>query len=109
MYVNHPEYIIKGAIEEQRELADMRAFIEHLAIFMYPMWPIKDGLDGVIEMIKAVAPEWTILATDLGQVHNPEPADGFRMFIRVLLEKGIPFKDLKLVVQDNPRFILNLT
>lgn len=108
LYVNHPEYIINGTIEEQKELADMGAFIEHLAIFMYPMWPTRAGLDGIVEMIKAVGPERTILATDLGQVHNPEPADGFRMFIRVLLEKGIPFGHLKKMVQDNPRFMLNL-
>ena len=109
LYVNHPEYIINGTIEEQKELADLGAFIEHLAIFMYPMWPTKAGVDGIVEMIKAVGPEKTILATDLGQVHNPPPAEGLRMFLRVLLEKGIPFDHLEKMVKDNPRFLLNLS
>jgi len=109
LYVNHPEYIIDGSIEEQKELADLGAFIEHLAIFMYPMWPTTAGIDGVVEMIKAVGPERTILATDLGQVHNPPPADGLRMFIRVLFEKGIPAEHLKMMVQDNPAFMLGLS
>ncbi len=109
LYVNHPEYIINGTIEEQKELADMGAFIEHLAIFMFPMWPTKAGLDGIVEMIKAVGPERTILATDLGQVHNPPPAEGLRMFLRVLLEKGIPYSHLEKMVKDNPAFILNLS
>jgi hypothetical protein len=109
LYVNHPEYIINGTVDEQKELADMGAFIEHLAIFMYPMWPTKAGLDGIIEMIKAVGPERTVLATDLGQLHNPPPAEGLRMFLRVLLERGIPFDHLKKMVQDNPRFLLNLS
>ena len=87
LYLNHPEYIINGTIEEQKELADLGAFIEHLAIFMYPMWPTSAGLDGIVEMIKAVGPERTVLATDLGQVHNPPPWEGLRMFLRVLLEK----------------------
>lgn len=109
LYLNHPEYIINGNIEEQKELADLGVFIEHLAIFMFPMWPIKAGLDGVVEMIKAVGPERTILATDLGQVHNPPPAEGLRMYLRVLLEKGIPFDHLKKMIQDNPAFMLNLS
>lgn len=108
LYVNHPEYIINGSIEEQKELADMGAFIEHLAIFMYPMWPTKAGLDGIVEMIRAVGPERTVLATDLGQIHNPPPAEGLRMFLRVLLEKGISFKHLEKMIKDNPRFLLNL-
>ena len=108
LYVNHPEYIINGTIEEQKELADMGAFIEHLAIFQYPMWPTKAGIDGILEMIKAVGPERTVLATDLGQVHNPPPWEGLRMFLRVLLEKGIPKEHLKKMVQGNPAYLLNI-
>ncbi len=108
LYVNHPEYIINGSIEEQKELAKLGAFIEHLAIFMFPMWPTKAGIDGVVEMIRAVGPERTVLATDLGQVHNPPPAEGLRMFVRVLLEKGIPAEHIKTMIQDNPAFLLNL-
>jgi len=108
LYVNHPEYIINGSIEEQKELASMGAFIEHLAIFMYPMWPTNAGIDGIVEMIKAVGPERTVLATDLGQVHNPPPWEGLRMFLQVLLEKGIPKDHLKRMVKDNPAYLLNI-
>lgn len=108
LYVNHPEFIVNGTIEEQKELANMGAFIEHPAIFMYPMWPTKAGMDGIVEMIKAVGPERTILSTDLGQLHNPPPWEGLRMFLRVLLEKGIPKEDLKKMVQDNPAYLLNI-
>jgi hypothetical protein len=108
LYLNHPEYIINGTIEEQKELAQMGVFIEHLAIFMYPMWPTKAGIDGIVQMIKSVGPERTVLATDLGQVHNPPPWEGLRMFIQVLLEKGIPKEHLKMMVQDNPFYLLNI-
>ncbi len=107
LYVNHPEYIVNGSIEEQKELADMGAFIEHLALFQYPMWPTKAGVDGIVEMIKAVGPERTVLASDLGQITNPPPWEGLRMFVSVLLEKGIPKEHLKKMVQDNPAFLLN--
>jgi hypothetical protein len=56
-----------------------------------------------------VGPERTILATDLGQIHNPPPAEGLRIFLRVLLEKGIPADHLKKMVQDNPAFMLGLS
>ncbi len=108
IYVNHPEYIVNATIEEQKELADMGAFIEHLALFQYPMWPTEAGVDGIVEMIRAVGPERTVLATDLGQIHNPPPWEGLRMFVRVLLEKGIPKEHLKKMIQDNPAFLLNI-
>jgi len=108
LYVNHPEFIVNATIEEQKELADMGAFIEHLAIFMFAMWPTKAGIDGVVEMIRAVGPGRTVLATDLGQVHNPPPAEGMRIFLRILFEKGIPFEDLKIMVQDNPAHLLGI-
>jgi len=108
LYLNHPEYIINGTIADQKELARMGVFIEHLAIFMYPMWPTKAGIEGIVQMIKEVGPESTVLATDLGQVHNPPPWEGLRMFIRVLFEKGIPKEHLKMMVQDNPSYLLNI-
>jgi hypothetical protein len=108
LYLNHPEYIVNGTVEEQVELAKMGVFIEHLALYMYPMWPTKAGFDGIVEMIKAVGPEQTVLATDLGQIHNPPPWEGLRMFIQVLLEKGIPKEHLKKMVQENPSFLLNI-
>ncbi|NWF92696.1 MAG: hypothetical protein HXY46_07250 [Syntrophaceae bacterium] len=108
LYVNHPEFIVNGTIEDQKELSRTGAFIEHPAIFMFPMWPTKAGIDGIVEMIKAVGPERTVLSTDLGQLHNPPPWEGLRMFLRVLLEKGIPKEDLKRMVQDNPAYLLNI-
>uniref|UniRef100_A0A7V3JA21 Cytosolic protein n=1 Tax=candidate division CPR3 bacterium TaxID=2268181 RepID=A0A7V3JA21_UNCC3 len=108
LYQNHPEYIVNETLEEQVELAKMGVYIEHLAIFMYPMWPTKAGIDGVVQMIKAVGPEQTVLATDLGQVHNPPPHEGMRMFLQVLIEKGIPKEHLRRMVRDNPCFLLNL-
>ena len=86
----------------------MGAFIAPLAIFQYPMWPTQAGIDGIVEMIKSAGPERTVLAPDLGQVHNPLPWEGLRMFLRVLLEKGIPRERLKKMVQDNPAFLLNI-
>jgi hypothetical protein len=109
LYQNHPEFIINETIEEQVELAKMGVYIEHLAIFQYPMWPTKAGIDGVVQMIKAVGPERTVLATDLGQVHNPPPHEGMRMYLQVLLEKGIPKEHLRTMVKDNPYFLLNLS
>jgi len=108
LYVNHPEFIVNGSIEEQKELANIGAFIEHAAIFMYPMWPTKAGIDGIVEMINAVGPERTVLVTDLGQLHNPPPWEGLRMFLRVLFEKGVPKEHLRKMVQGNPSYLLKI-
>ncbi|MCK5553080.1 MAG: hypothetical protein KAJ09_08045, partial [Deltaproteobacteria bacterium] len=58
--------------------------------------------------IKRVGPESTILATDLGQVDNPSPIDGLRMFLDRLLQSGIPEKDLEVMVKKNPKHLLGI-
>ena len=59
-------------------------------------------------MIKGVSPERTVLATDLGQVHSPPPHEGMRMYLQVLMEKGIPKGHLRMMVKDDPYYLLNL-
>jgi hypothetical protein len=107
LLVNHPEYIVNGSIEEQRAWARMGAFIEHLVIFMMPAWHHYSPAQ-MAQMTREVGPEHVIMATDLGQIHNPPPVEGLRMFIQLMLENGIPYADVKRMVQDNPAALMGL-
>lgn len=106
--INHPAYIVNGSISEQKELAQMGAYIEHTLISMMPMWYRKDPKE-IIRMVKEVGPEQTILSTDFGQIHHPPPHEGMRMLIRMMLELGIPSQEVELMVRRNPRTILGIS
>jgi len=52
--------------------------------------------------------ELPILAADLGQVHNPKPVEGYRMFIQMLLEKGVTPQEIEVMAKTNPAKLLDL-
>ena len=64
--------------------------------------------DAFAEIIGKVGAEHSILATDLGQIHNPPPVEGMRVFIQILLEKGMNPQDIEIMVKKNPAKLLNL-
>ncbi len=114
--VQHPEYIVDATIAEQAEFARMGALIEHLAIFCFTHWgayPTRnDGspnsVKEQVKMIRAVGPERTILATDLGQIHNAPPWEGLRLFVQLLLDHGIKASEIETMLHRNPAKVLGL-
>jgi len=63
---------------------------------------------GVIEIIKKVTPQRTVVATDLGTAVNVHPVEGMRLFIRILLACNISKPDITTMIRDNPRWLLGL-
>ncbi len=104
MILSHPEYdhtLI--SIEDQKRFLDMGVLIE------------KDWVDialglttvaAVAESIRILGCERIYLATDRGQFKGEHPAEGMIMFISGLLENGIPERDIRTMIQSNPREIL---
>lgn len=56
----------------------------------------------------AIAPERSFISTDLGQVGLPHPIAGMRATIAMLLERGMPQKDVDLMVRTNPAMLVGL-
>jgi len=86
--VTHPLSTRVGAnfnVEEQRQMAEKGAFIEHS---FFCMMPLSDHLDPmrVVEAVRAVGAERCILTTDLGQEWNPRPVEGMRVMVATLLK-----------------------
>ena len=114
--VQHPEYIVDATIEEQIAFANMGALIEHLAIFCFTHWgayPTNKKAPAIsaaeqVKMVRAVGPARTILSTDLGQLNNASPWEGFRLFIQLMLDHGIKEKDVETMVKRNPARVLGL-
>lgn len=109
LLVNHPDFLVGATHDDARRLVAAGAYIEH-SIAMYDprnkdwTWPISRLLD----WIDAVGPEHTVLGSDLGQVGNPLPVDGFVHIAEQLLDHGVSETDLRRMVVENPAFLLGL-
>jgi hypothetical protein len=103
--VTHPFYQVSDlSVDEQCQLARYPGvYLEH-SYAVHVMDHIV--LDRYLQAIEAVGPEHTILSTDLGQVANPSIADGWCIFINLLIQAGLPLEDIRTMAATNPRRVL---
>jgi hypothetical protein len=98
--VTHAEFPSQNlTADEQHELAQMGAFIEHCFTTMYTG---KASWEGVIAAIRKAGPERCVLSTDLGQTINPPVAEGFAMFAQRLLDGGFTVEQIRRMAVTNP-------
>ncbi|MBI4303925.1 MAG: hypothetical protein HY665_06265 [Chloroflexi bacterium] len=96
------------SIEEQKQMAEKGAFIEHCFLCLMPLGDRLDPMR-MVEAIRAVGAERCILTTDLGQDFNPPPAEGMRMMLATLLRYKLSAEEIELMVKVNPARLLGLT
>jgi len=113
--VTHPTYQVLAFSRGQiLALADMGVYMEFCMLPLTPQWTLRDRERGwsprdVADLIKEIGPDRCVLATDLGQVHNPPPVEGLRMFIRMMEEGGLTADDLDVMTRVNPAELLGLS
>jgi hypothetical protein len=102
--VTHAEFPSQNlSADEQAELANMGAFIEHCFTTMYTG---KAPWDGVIAAIRKTGPERCVLSTDLGQTINPPVSEGFAMFAQKMLDSGFTLDQVRRMTVTNPAALL---
>lgn len=109
--VTHPLTTIAGnplALDKQKALAGMGAYIEHCYV---ACMPAVQGLDPmrIAEAVKAVGAERCVLDTDFGQDYNPPPAEGMLMMVRALKECGLSDREIELAIKINPAQLLKIS
>lgn len=107
--VTHPELsCVAMSLEDQAELAALGGvwFERVYAVTL----PTGDHLPvaALARAIRAIGVSSTILATDLGQVHNPPPVTGFQAYIASMREAGFSHDDIELMACANPARALRL-
>jgi len=108
LLVTHPDLNLSGiSVEEQKALAAEGAFLEKDLITMMPAWQ-SISLEAMAKSIRDVGPQHCVLGTDFGQLHHPPPAEGLRMFIQMLLERGIKAEEIRTMAATNPARLLGL-
>jgi hypothetical protein len=91
--VTHAEFPSQNlSAEEQVELADLGAMIEHCFTTPYTG---KAPWETVLASIRKVGPARCILSTDLGQAANPPVTEGFAMFADRMLDYGFSFEQVR--------------
>src|SRR5262245_40674478 len=98
--VTHAEFPSQNlSADEQLELAEMGAFIEHCFTTTHTG---KATWEQTFANIRRAGVERTIISTDLGQTINPPVAEGFATFAQRLLDAGFSFTDVQRMAVHNP-------
>jgi len=98
--VTHAEFPSQNlTADEQSELADMGALIEHCFTTAYTG---KTTWEHTFANIRKTGVARTFISTDLGQTINPPVAEGFAMFAQLLLDAGFSKDDVRMMAVTNP-------
>jgi hypothetical protein len=105
--LTHPDFReIAIPVELQRRLADRGVFFERTYNIVNP--PHCDlTMPQLAARIREVGPESTIMATDFGQTDNPTPAEGFRAYVKGLLDEGFSPGEIRRMAGEHARALLD--
>lgn len=108
--ITHPLSVSFGcqaSLGEQIKMIKENVWIEHCFIATMPTGDRMDP-QRIAEAIRAVGAERCILSTDFGQIFNPPPVEGMRMYIETMLRCGITEDEMITMVRKNPAQALGL-
>lgn len=92
----------------QVNLANMGAYLEHCYASVTPFLKEKGTTlpSEIARQIRAVGPKKCILSSDLGQVSNPDPVEGFGQFIGLMMGEGFDKEEIETMIRLNPENLL---
>lgn len=108
LLVNHPTFLIDCNASDMRELAGMGAVLEHSCCMWAGVQGAKYTLQSLRDAIEGGGVESTILGSDLGQVGNPTPVEGFRHVIGMCIELGYSDADIREMISGNAARLVGL-
>ena len=97
----------KFTLEDLVKLGKIGAYIEHTFVTYLPN-ELRHDPKRLVDTIRAVGADQTIISTDLGQQWNMPQAEGMRMFIATLLMSGATEREVELMAKVNPSKLLDL-
>jgi hypothetical protein len=103
--VTHAEFPSQSLTgDEQRDLADLGAIIEHCFTTTYTN---KAPWEAAFANIRRTGVSRSLISTDLGQTINPPVAEGFAMFAQRLLDAGFSVDEIRTMAVTNPQRLLD--
>lgn len=109
MMLHHPDYIVNVADDLIETMLGLGVFVEHDLAMYHPEvtavgWPIEK----LVNWIRKIGPERTVINSDLGQQGNPLPVDAYLSIVQQLLDHGIPAADVRQMICHNTAYLLGL-
>jgi hypothetical protein len=102
--VTHAEFPSQNLSgDEQHELADAGALIEHCFTTTYTA---KATWEATFANIRTTGVSRSVVSTDLGQTINPPVAEGFGMFAQKLLDAGFTRDEVRTMAVTNPTWLM---
>ena len=102
--VTHAEFPSQSLTgEEQKQLADMGAIIEHCFTTTHTN---KASWDDLFANVRKTGVERTMLSTDLGQTINPPVAEGFALYAQKFLDAGFSIEEVRQMAVTIPGQLL---
>ncbi|WP_290803705.1 DUF6282 family protein [Herbiconiux sp.] len=109
LLLHHPDFIVNASEGDVEEMLGYGAFVEHEMSMYHPGVPAPGfPISQLVDWIRKVGPERTVIDSDLGQKTNPLPVDGYIYVVQQLLDHGIPEKDVRQMICRNTAFLLGL-
>ena len=103
LMTSHP--IASTLIDDLQLMVNLGASIELAFNDVMPPSP-SITIDTICQIIKEIGIDSCIATTRFGDVELPPPAEGMRMFIACLLQKGFSEKDISKLVEINPKKLI---
>jgi hypothetical protein len=102
--VTHAEFPSQSLTgEEQKQLADMGAVIEHCFTTTHTN---KATWEDLFANVRKTGIERTMLSTDLGQTINPPVAEGFAMYAQKFLDAEFSVEEIREMAVTTPKRLL---
>jgi hypothetical protein len=98
---------ISMTVAQMQEASKEGAFIEFVGSALKTP-DDQARMDRFADAIKKIGAAVTILSSDLGQLGNALPADGFAAFLGAMRDRGITVADLDVMTKRNPATLLGL-
>ena len=98
---------IAMTVPQMQEAAKLGAFIEFVGSSPVSA-DARERYDRFADAIRKIGAAFCILSSDLGQMGNPLPVDGFGAFLVALRERGFSDADIGRMSKDNPARVLGL-
>lgn len=106
--------IWKMTHDQIKQCIDLGAWMEYS--YITNLWGPGTGLSDFERMsdkefaaFSRIAPERSVITTDLGQIGMPHPVEGMRRCILALLENGLSQKQIDYMVRTNPSQLVGLS
>jgi hypothetical protein len=107
--VTHANWALcKLDLDVQRELLDKGAYLEYVAVSCVSPIFWEQNPNELAGWIKELGAERLVLSSDLGQASAPPHPEGLRMLVAALLDEGVSYEHLELMLQAHPAQLLGL-